>query len=1240
MGTKDAIARALRIASSRTNKSPTEAQKKSGRYQKGVFDWRGDLKISIENPKGSTRSGKDATGKPWACIMPSAYGEVRRTTGADGDAVDAYIGSAHQSPTVWVVDQIDAETGKFDEHKCFLDFKDKDDVVSTYTKAFSDGKGKDRIGSITEMPVDAFVAWVKHGRTKQALGDLRQKFASGGAVTDILKGVYGEGFQPEEGLDQPYHDTSELAERMQRYAAVPEWMKTVAEYDPTLGHFLQASPWGGYPEALERKDLAIGPLGTLPWLAWGAGKALLGKPAFDTAKNAAREQLWEQILSRGAPAMARAQGGRAGEADQETEAQTAEGGRAFELEYRPERPAMELAQRYYSGDLAPEPLESDFEKTLNAYEPLRNFQPMGQAELRGTGPGESRDPNSSRPKDYMAPVAELISPTLGGYGMGQMAGEVGMNLSEGEYGDAALGAAVLGVGALVPGPDGKPMRVPREIDSRGFYSPSLEAAKTIPQDVGTVQQMTAMLLKAGAKPKELEAVGYHKAFPDPNAKVSRAEIEQYLRDNRVQLEQTSGGEPKWLVRDGDDNVAKEFTSEDAAEQFRSRQADPDDFYIERPQGDNRYESYSTPGGIPGSYREVVTTLPEMKSDAWHAWQAKINELKAKYGDGFFNSGKMSPAEKASLMDLHRAAGSGSGAVYTSSHWDIPNPLLHYRVKDFYKNTDPTFSPGPPGAKVRVLDELQSDWAQRARDQGTRDPAALERLKIEGRAVEEKLSALEKEGWEYARKQPESILNPNGWPKDDWKHWANGDAAGVLSKLSERGDKEAARILADYQAARNTRMDLLNKQVAAQSGVPSAPYISNTSDWVDLGLKQALIDAAKDPSVSRLAWAPGKVQADRYNMAKAVKQLSYDPEKQVLEYLTPDGDYRILGGLTKPEALPGIVGKELAAKLLAQPLTRRPLKGAERGQFTSGHHLDLDPGTTIGGEGHKGFYGDMTPEGYQSGIVGTRLQKLVKGLDPEAARVDKAEIPTGEPRTISTIFNENWPHEQFSQNNPLFEQRFAEASAIRDAEIAKGHRSATYPSIPITPAMREKILKEGLPLFLTPLGVGVAQGLELSDDPVGDILRHHYGEESPPQFADGGSVRDITQASLTPAGLGEPRPVAEEDYTWSPLPLPPGEVSPVAQMEMARKRALSPLVSEGSWLAGYPVRVYHRLMGRNPDGSEQIDPRGIMNKATPHGADNQALMDGVAGLTPKDWKVEGRESRNVIDRRNKDPWSYD
>ena len=182
-GFKDggAVATALRIAARQTDTNPTDAQKEAGNYAKGKVRLHG-MEIAIENPKGSTRSGTDKDGKTWRCTLPAHYGDIKRSLGADGDAVDCYIGDAHKSDRVFVVDQIDAKTGKFDEHKIMLSFPSKRDALAAYEKAFSDGRGRDRIGSVSEMSVDGFRDWLKSGTTKKPVGDLRKTFADGGSV--------------------------------------------------------------------------------------------------------------------------------------------------------------------------------------------------------------------------------------------------------------------------------------------------------------------------------------------------------------------------------------------------------------------------------------------------------------------------------------------------------------------------------------------------------------------------------------------------------------------------------------------------------------------------------------------------------------------------------------------------------------------------------------------------------------------------------------------------------------------------------------------------------------------------------------------------------------------------------------------------------------------------------------------------------------------------------------------------
>lgn len=141
---------------------PTEAQKEAGNYKKGHIKLQG-LDIALENPKGSTRSGTDQDGRAWHSTMAHDYGYIKRTLGADGDHVDVFIGDKPDSETVYVVDQVDPKTGKFDEHKVMMGFSDEQAAREGYLGNYEAGwKG---LGAIKAMPVESFKRWVKEGDT-------------------------------------------------------------------------------------------------------------------------------------------------------------------------------------------------------------------------------------------------------------------------------------------------------------------------------------------------------------------------------------------------------------------------------------------------------------------------------------------------------------------------------------------------------------------------------------------------------------------------------------------------------------------------------------------------------------------------------------------------------------------------------------------------------------------------------------------------------------------------------------------------------------------------------------------------------------------------------------------------------------------------------------------------------------------------------------------------------------------
>lgn len=155
---------------------PTPAQKDAGNYKLGHLsgaDVQG-LRISIENPQGSTRSGTSPDGVEWSNTMAAHYGYVKGTEAADGDHVDVFVGPhAATAPTVYVVDQVNAD-GSYDEAKALFGFNTEAEAVAAYRGSY-DADWK--VGPITAMSVDEFKAGLAAGRFKNALSPSLQPAA-------------------------------------------------------------------------------------------------------------------------------------------------------------------------------------------------------------------------------------------------------------------------------------------------------------------------------------------------------------------------------------------------------------------------------------------------------------------------------------------------------------------------------------------------------------------------------------------------------------------------------------------------------------------------------------------------------------------------------------------------------------------------------------------------------------------------------------------------------------------------------------------------------------------------------------------------------------------------------------------------------------------------------------------------------------------------------------------------------
>lgn len=184
--------RANAAATSPTNDlaEPTQAQKEAGNYKKGDRFALNGFEIVVENPAGSVRRGISPQGKAWETPIAYHYGDLVGTRGADGDKMDVFVGPSPWNSKVYVVDQVDPQTGRFDEHKVMMGFESAEAARDGYLANYeADWKG---LGKLVEMPLADFQSWARSdaaGRPASAsgLGFVYPSQVSKGAKNDTSR---------------------------------------------------------------------------------------------------------------------------------------------------------------------------------------------------------------------------------------------------------------------------------------------------------------------------------------------------------------------------------------------------------------------------------------------------------------------------------------------------------------------------------------------------------------------------------------------------------------------------------------------------------------------------------------------------------------------------------------------------------------------------------------------------------------------------------------------------------------------------------------------------------------------------------------------------------------------------------------------------------------------------------------------------------------------------------------------
>jgi hypothetical protein len=192
---------------------PTPAQAEAGNYKKGHIQLHG-LDITVENPKGSTRSGTDETGKRWESTMQHHYGYIKGTVGADGDHIDTFVGPHPNSDKVFVVDQVNPRTGAFDEHKVMLGFNSMDEARAGYLANYEQGwtGGRDMV----ETNLSTFKSWLENGNKQKPFYAAKKERAPR---------------KPKEQVRKPQE-----AEKAPEAPAVEPWQQTDSDLMNALAH--------------------------------------------------------------------------------------------------------------------------------------------------------------------------------------------------------------------------------------------------------------------------------------------------------------------------------------------------------------------------------------------------------------------------------------------------------------------------------------------------------------------------------------------------------------------------------------------------------------------------------------------------------------------------------------------------------------------------------------------------------------------------------------------------------------------------------------------------------------------------------------------------------------------------------------------------------------------------------------------------------------------------------------------
>ena len=587
--------------------------------------------------------------------------------------------------------------------------------------------------------------------------------------------------------------------------------------------------------------------------------------------------------------------------------------------------------------------------------------------------------------------------------------------------------------------------------AKPFYSGVDQAISAITQNKGTGQQMLAEILKTKGAAKELKDRPVVRAALN-QPKITKEQLQKIATDNPVpQFTEKTRGESGFEA-EADKRVAemKRFRVHDimdemnpdnlpqSAEQWKAARLSAESVVKDEEKQIRqnvvdvlhnegsfypKFGEWTIPGGT--NYREILFQLPDNRA----APNAKYDDIAAKARAQSRLMTTEEIAERSRLYDEIKRP-----LNFEDPHYPDSNILAHARVSDRFE---------PNGDKALHVEEVQSAWHQKARDARKKE---IKRLIDSGVSKAEANKQVPVE-YGYGPRMEKTV--------EAYYETKSGQRIPVgFGKTKEEAE---ASIDVGWKNLVDIKYETFDKKVG--EGVPDSPFKEN---WHELVMKRLLDDAVKN-GYKKVYITPGAEQAKRYNLAKYISKIEYEPTEQAGRYeivaYGKKGEVVYHEDMVNLRRIEELVGKDMARKIENDEGTlSSPNSGYRDWREFSGLELKS------GGEGMLGFYDKMVPS-------------FVNDYGaPHNMRMNLHDTPVGGNKY--TVFEDSNP----SPFSVVREGGSAIASrhgTREEAEAAVAELS-TQPlhSIAITPEFEKHVQEKGQRLYQAiPAGIGAGIGAE-------------------------------------------------------------------------------------------------------------------------------------------------------------------